>query len=172
MFCKKQCPSAFRVSSPPGTGGGGGGGQTSTKILLGQVWMCVKISSRSVQGFGFPLALHIPTDRQTNKCTPIFVYIDAKTTAYRLHESFGLTKIKLKSSHKQFDTNSFEHLFPFVFQRPEGPLDVCDVTATSCTLKWSPPQDDGGLPIQEYAVEKFCKKAKRWIKVLKEKHIS
>jgi len=27
-----------------------------------------KISSRSVQGFGFPLALHIPTDKQTNIC--------------------------------------------------------------------------------------------------------
>jgi len=29
-----------------------------------------------VQGFGFPLALHIPTDRQTNICTPIFIYIE------------------------------------------------------------------------------------------------
>jgi len=41
-------------------------------------WGCTyKILSRSMQGFGFPLALHIPTDRQTDKQTsvrPIYLY--------------------------------------------------------------------------------------------------
>jgi len=49
--------------------------QTCEGVTLDR-WGCVcKISSRLVQGFGFPLALHIPTDRQTNICMPIYIYI-------------------------------------------------------------------------------------------------
>ncbi|VDK78974.1 unnamed protein product [Dibothriocephalus latus] len=36
---------------------------------------------------------------------------------------------------------------------PKGPLDVCDLTATKCSLAWDPPEDDGGLPIKCYEVE-------------------
>jgi len=35
-----------------------------------------KVPSRSVQGFGFPLVLYIPTDRQTNKHLYAHFYID------------------------------------------------------------------------------------------------
>ena len=49
--------------------------------------------------------------------------------------------------------------------RPQGPLVVSDVTANGCKLTWKAPLDDGGMPIQEYEVEKFCPKLKRWIKV-------
>lgn len=38
--------------------------------------------------------------------------------------------------------------------KPEGPLDVSDVTATGCKLEWRPPKDDGGCPIESYVVEK------------------
>jgi len=70
----KMCPSAFRVSSPQAQGGGGGVKPAPKPSL--DWWGCArKISSRSVQGFGFPLALHIPTDRQTDK-HPIFIKID------------------------------------------------------------------------------------------------
>jgi len=58
-----MCPSAFKVSGPPGPGGGQGGGQTGTKTFLGQVGMCVQNFIKISEGFGFPLALHMPTDR-------------------------------------------------------------------------------------------------------------
>jgi len=64
-------PSAFSILGPPGPGGKGGGGQTIPKPFLDR-WGCAcKMLPRSLQGFGFPLALHIPTDKQTNICMPI-----------------------------------------------------------------------------------------------------
>lgn len=36
--------------------------------------------------------------------------------------------------------------------KPEGPLDVSDVTANGCKLKWDKPEDDGGLPVDHYEV--------------------
>jgi len=70
-----MCPSAFRVSSPRGPGGEGAGIKPGPKPSSDR-WGCVcKISSRLVQGFGFPLALHIPTDGQTNKHLYAHFYI-------------------------------------------------------------------------------------------------
>jgi len=58
----------LRVSGPPGPGMGGGGRvKHALKPSLDRKECVSKISSRSVQGVGFPLALHIPTDGQTNK---------------------------------------------------------------------------------------------------------
>ena len=31
--------------------------------------------------------------------------------------------------------------------RPEGPLEVANITAEGCKLRWKPPLDDGGKPI-------------------------
>ena len=39
--------------------------------------------------------------------------------------------------------------------RPKGPLEVSDFTAQGCKLKWKKPEDDGGTPIQGYAIEKL-----------------
>jgi len=61
-----MCPSAFRVSRPWGPGVEGAGVKPGPKPSLDRWGSVCKISSRSVQGFGFPLALHIPTDRQTS----------------------------------------------------------------------------------------------------------
>jgi len=67
MFCKKQCPSAYRVSRPQAQAREGAGVKPAPKPSLDRWgWVC-KISSRSMQEFGFPFALHIPTDGQTNK---------------------------------------------------------------------------------------------------------
>lgn len=46
--------------------------------------------------------------------------------------------------------------------RPGGPLQVSDVHKEGCKLKWNPPDDDGGKPIQFYEVEKFDKETGRW----------
>ena len=39
--------------------------------------------------------------------------------------------------------------------KPEGPLDITDIHKEGCHLKWDPPKDDGGLPVDEYIVEKM-----------------
>ena len=36
--------------------------------------------------------------------------------------------------------------------RPEGPLEVSNITAEGCKLRWKPPNDDGGCPIRV----RFC----------------
>jgi len=57
---------SFYGFKPPGPKGEGAGIKPALKSSLDR-WGCAwKISSRSVQGFGFPLALHIPTDKQTS----------------------------------------------------------------------------------------------------------
>jgi len=87
-----MCPSSYRVSGPPSPGGGGGRTQTCTKDR----WGCAcKISLRLVQGFGFPLALHIPTDIQTNICMPIYIYV--------LAEVLGTARVNMQPA---------EHLCP------------------------------------------------------------
>lgn len=37
---------------------------------------------------------------------------------------------------------------------PKGPLQVYDVMEESCTLKWHYPEDDGGMKVSHYLVEK------------------
>jgi len=49
--------------------------------------------------------------------------------------------------------------------KPKGPLKVSDVTKKSCKLKWEPPEDDGGKPIEEYIVEKMEMDTGRWVPV-------
>jgi len=61
-------PSAFSILGPLGPGGEGVGVKSGPKPSLDR-WGCAcKISSRLVQEFGFPLALNIPTDKQTSVC--------------------------------------------------------------------------------------------------------
>jgi len=78
LFCKqfsKTCPSAYRVQAPQAQSEEGAGAKPAPKPSLDS-WGCAcKISLRSVQGFGFLFALHIPTDRQTNKCLYAHLYM-------------------------------------------------------------------------------------------------
>lgn len=39
--------------------------------------------------------------------------------------------------------------------KPEGPIKISDVHKEGCSLKWSPPEDDGGVPLSHYVVEKM-----------------
>jgi len=76
LFCKqfsKTCPSAFRDSEPLRSEGAGV--KTAPKSSLDRCGCSCKIS-RSLQGFGFPKALHIPTDKETYVCLPILICID------------------------------------------------------------------------------------------------
>lgn len=49
--------------------------------------------------------------------------------------------------------------------KPEGPLKITDVHKEGCDLKWNAPQDDGGVPIDCYMVEKMDKETGRWIPI-------
>ena len=51
--------------------------------------------------------------------------------------------------------------------KPEGPLDVSDITKDGCKLSWKKPKDDGGEPIEGYIVEKFDPTVGSWIPVAK-----
>ncbi|TMS38626.1 hypothetical protein L596_005310 [Steinernema carpocapsae] len=46
---------------------------------------------------------------------------------------------------------------------PEGPLQVSDVHADHVKLDWKPPADDGGIPIDNYIVEKFDTSTGHWV---------
>ena len=48
--------------------------------------------------------------------------------------------------------------------KPGGPLNVTDVFADSCKVKWHKPDDDGGCPIEEYVIEKMDVDTGRWVK--------
>lgn len=39
--------------------------------------------------------------------------------------------------------------------KPEGPIKISDIHKEGCSLKWNPPQDDGGVPLSHYVVEKM-----------------
>lgn len=42
---------------------------------------------------------------------------------------------------------------------------VSDVTKTSAKVKWEKPEDDGGVPIKEYEIEKMDTKTGKWVRV-------
>lgn len=49
--------------------------------------------------------------------------------------------------------------------KPKGPLNVSEVTSDGCKLKWEPPEDDGGEPIENYVVERMDTDTGRWVPV-------
>lgn len=42
---------------------------------------------------------------------------------------------------------------------------MTDVTATSAKVKWEKPEDDGGVPIKEYEIEKLDTRTGKWVRV-------
>ncbi|KHN73749.1 Twitchin [Toxocara canis] len=46
---------------------------------------------------------------------------------------------------------------------PEGPLNVSDVHADHMQLDWKPPADDGGIPIENYVIEKLDTATGHWV---------
>lgn len=59
----------------------------------------------------------------------------------------------------------FINYFPAAPGKPKGPLKVYDVTKSGLKLKWEKPEDDGGLPITSYQIEKLDKATGRWVPV-------
>lgn len=46
---------------------------------------------------------------------------------------------------------------------PNGPLKVDNVHSKGATIKWNPPTDDGGQPIENYIIEKMDEATGRWL---------
>lgn len=49
--------------------------------------------------------------------------------------------------------------------KPKGPLQVEDICADGCTLKWNKPEDDGGKPVDHYLIERMDTESGRWVPV-------
>lgn len=41
-------------------------------------------------------------------------------------------------------------------------MNITDVFQTSCVVHWKPSKDDGGMPLQHYAVERLDMSVKGW----------
>lgn len=48
---------------------------------------------------------------------------------------------------------------------PRGPFEVSGMTKTSFTIKWEPPENDGGTPITDYIIEIKETSKKAWRRV-------
>lgn len=76
----------------------------------------------------------------------------------------GTLTLKAENSSGK-DEASIEILVLDKPSKPEGPLKVSDVHKEGCTLKWNPPLDDGGVPLEHYVVEKMDTETGRWIPI-------
>jgi hypothetical protein len=79
-------------------------------------------------------------------------------------KSSGKYKITATNQHGK-DEEFVEIVFLGRPSKPMGPLEAFGITKDSCKLKWRPPEDDGGLPITGYIVEKMDKATGKWAPV-------
>ena len=48
--------------------------------------------------------------------------------------------------------------------KPEGPVELSNITKDSVTLAWQPPSKDGGTPLTGYIIEQRDKRRTQWTK--------
>lgn len=78
----------------------------------------------------------------------------------RAHTGRCTLKAENDSGH---DEASIEIIILDRPSKPEGPLRITDVHKEGASLKWNPPLDDGGVPIDHYLVEKMDIDTGRWV---------
>ncbi|EDW50927.1 GM26811 [Drosophila sechellia] len=90
------------------------------------------------------------------------------------HTDFSITNVLRKDSgfytlkaenRNGIDRETVELVVLGKPSSPKGPLAVSDVTANGCKLQWKKPEDDGGVPIKEYVVEKMDTATGKWVRV-------
>lgn len=90
------------------------------------------------------------------------------------HTDFSITNVLRKDSgfytlkaenRNGIDRETVELVVLGKPSSPKGPLAVSDVTASGCKLQWKKPEDDGGVPIKEYVVEKMDTATGKWVRV-------
>lgn len=75
------------------------------------------------------------------------------------------------SDFSQSNVNMYLFVFHYIILyldrpgAPTGPLEISDIHAEGCKLKWKPPAEDGGVPVEHYAVEKMDTATGRWVPV-------
>ena len=79
-----------------------------------------------------------------------------------LRSDTGIYKIVAKNSQGT-DTAEVEILVVTVPTPPLGPIEVSNITCSSCHLDWKPPKDDGGDPVKYYTVERMDPERGVWV---------
>lgn len=75
-------------------------------------------------------------------------------------------KYKLKATNRNgFDEEIVELIVLGRPGTPKGPLELNDIHEKGCKLKWKKPDDDGGVPIKEYEIEKMDTATGKWVRV-------
>lgn len=66
-------------------------------------------------------------------------------------------------------TLQLDHVTVFISDVPQTPrkLKASEVTRSSVTLTWEPPESDGGSPITSYIIEKKSPTSSRWVRTNK-----
>lgn len=49
--------------------------------------------------------------------------------------------------------------------KPVGPIKIVEVTKNSVTIQWNPPEDDGGITLKSYLIEKRDAMRTTWSRV-------
>lgn len=89
------------------------------------------------------------------------------------HTDFSITEVQRKDTGKYklraenrngFDEEVVELIVLGRPGAPKGPLEVSDVHEKGCKLKWKKPEDDGGVPIKEYEIEKMDTSTGKWVR--------
>lgn len=75
-------------------------------------------------------------------------------------------KYKLKATNRNgSDEETVELIVLGRPAPPKGPLEVNDIHEKGCKLKWKKPEDDGGVPVKEYEIEKMDTATGKWVRV-------
>ncbi|KAM9149009.1 immunoglobulin-like and fibronectin type III domain-containing protein 1 [Pangshura tecta] len=74
----------------------------------------------------------------------------------------GDYKVKLKNENGTLEANLKVEVIDKP-QKPIGPIEVVDSSTTGITIRWKPPKDDGGTPVQNYIIEKQQVGRKTWV---------
>ncbi|KAL3078669.1 hypothetical protein niasHT_033028 [Heterodera trifolii] len=90
-----------------------------------------------------PIQVHTKTNDHTTLRIPAAVRADRGAFTLLVRNSKGM------------DTKTAHLTVLGKPSKPRVPLEVNDVTEYGCVLRWTAPEDDGGLPIDHYEVEKL-----------------
>lgn len=119
---------------------------------------------------GKPLPkVSISKDGQVLKSTMRFnsdVTTDSLIISLRESVASDAGRYDITASNSSGTTKSFVNIV--VLDRPTppvGPVEMCDVTEDSVSLKWLPPAYDGGSPITNYIVLKRETTTANWMEV-------
>uniref|UniRef100_A0A8D0B9U3 Immunoglobulin-like and fibronectin type III domain-containing protein 1 n=1 Tax=Salvator merianae TaxID=96440 RepID=A0A8D0B9U3_SALMN len=97
--------------------------------------------------------------RINTDCSDSFTRLSLSSTS---RKDCGDYKVKLKN-----ESGTAEAAFKLIVidkpQPPMGPVEVVDSSTSGITIRWKPPKDDGGKPVQSYIIERQQVGRKTWV---------